>query len=110
MKLNNVLVLIGCLLIPMTVGGIAGYATGQETGGEWFRALNKPSFQPPDWVFGPVWTTLYLLMGISLYLVVRAAPSSWRTRGLVLFGVQLVLNFLWSFIFFKWHQLGWASI
>lgn len=60
----------------------------------WYAALNKPSFSPPNWVFGPVWTILYLLMGISLYLV-------WQKKKVpAVFWVQLVLNALWSVIFF----------
>ena len=60
----------------------------------WYAALNKPSFSPPDWVFAPVWTILYILMGISLYLV-------WiKTRIPTIFWIQLILNVTWSIIFF----------
>src|SRR5690606_35808400 len=91
------------------VGGFSGWATGNESSGEWYNSVRKPFFQPPGWVFGPVWTTLYFLMGVSLYLIIRSAKSEWRNRALVVFGIQLILNCLWSFIFFKWHELGWAS-
>ena len=63
----------------------------------WYAQLNKPSFSPPNWVFGPVWTILYFLMGISLYLV-------WdKNRKIKIFFIQLALNFLWSLIFFGFH-------
>jgi translocator protein len=68
----------------------------------WYATLNKPAINPPSWVFGPVWTTLFLLMGISLYLV-------WaKGKVPVIFWVQLVLNVLWSIIFFGWQQPGVA--
>jgi tryptophan-rich sensory protein len=65
----------------------------------WYASLIKPSFNPPNWIFGPVWTTLYLLMGISLYLVwIRGAKKN-RT-ALIWFGSQLALNSIWSILFF----------
>jgi tryptophan-rich sensory protein len=67
----------------------------------WYATLNKPAFTPPNWVFGPVWTTLYVMMGISLYLVVRGGLDAAPVRqGVFLFAAQLVLNTLWSVAFF----------
>jgi tryptophan-rich sensory protein len=67
----------------------------------WYLALQKPSIAPPNWIFGPVWTTLYLLMGISLYLVSKAGLGSINVRrSLVMFSIQLALNVLWSYLFF----------
>lgn len=67
----------------------------------WYADLNKPWFTPPSWVFGPVWTILFILMGISLFLVLR---EGWERRdvqiGTAVFGIQLVLNILWSYLFF----------
>ncbi|MDD1711987.1 MAG: tryptophan-rich sensory protein, partial [Methanoregulaceae archaeon] len=67
----------------------------------WYESLNKPWFTPPSWVFGPVWTTLFILMGISLFLVLR---EGWERKdvqiGTAIFGIQLVLNILWSYLFF----------
>ncbi len=76
----------------------------------WYPALAKPAFNPPSWVFAPVWTVLYFLMGVALFQVWRAEPSRGRTWGLWQFGVQLVLNALWSWIFFGWFQLQWAFV
>ncbi len=70
----------------------------------WYAALNKPQFAPPNFIFGPVWTTLYALMGISLVLVLEKAGKKKRNLIISLFGLQLFLNFLWSVVFFTGHQ------
>jgi benzodiazapine receptor len=69
----------------------------------WYSHLNKPIFNLPNWIFGPVWTALYLLMGVSLFLVLEKKLKKQKTFLIVLFTVQLALNFLWSVIFFGWH-------
>ena len=107
--MKNVTKLIICIIIPLAVGAISGYATVSGIS-MWYAALNKPSFNPPNYLFGPVWTTLYLLMGISLYMVVRATANDDRKRAIALFAVQLALNFTWSFLFFTFHQTGLALI
>ena len=93
---------IALVAVPLIV--IAGSASGllSNSGGTnaWYAPLAKPSFQPPGWAFGVVWTTLYALMGIALALVASAPPSPRRTRALWLFGIQLALNFAWSPVFF----------
>ena len=67
----------------------------------WYTTLQKPFFNPPNWIFGPVWTLLYLLMGISLYLVwVTKTDKKEKRQGIIFFFVQLALNVLWSIIFF----------
>lgn len=98
-----------CITLTMSVGAVSGIATA---GGidDWFYALNKPFFNPPSAVFGPVWTLLYLLMGISLYLILSPTSSPLRTKAIIIFGVQLALNFVWSFLFFKYRLLGFAFI
>lgn len=97
------------LLIPLVVGFTSGFFTASGVN-EWYTTLNRPSFNPPNWLFGPVWTTLYILMGISLYLIWKQPASSERNAALLIFAVQLVLNFFWSIIFFYWHQIGLALI
>lgn len=96
--------LIISLILTIGVGGLAGYATAGETSGEWFTTLHKPSYQPPNWLFAPVWTTLYVLMGIALYLVWKQPATRSRNIAIGFFMLQLAFNFLWSFIFFKWHM------
>lgn len=75
----------------------------------WYATLAKPALNPPSWVFGPVWTALYALMGIAAFLVWN---KGWGRkdvrRALTVFGIQLVLNALWSIIFFGLHSPGWA--
>ena len=77
----------------------------------WYALANKPSFNPPNWIFAPVWTLLYLLMGIALYLVWKSeAAQGLKQMAIGLFAIQLVLNFFWSIIFFYAHQPGWAFV
>jgi benzodiazapine receptor len=99
--------LLLCMLIPLAIGAISGFATMASIRG-WFNLLNKPSFNPPNYIFGPVWTTLYLLMGISSYLIAKKEQLKGYIRAI--YFTQLALNFLWSFIFFKFHLIGWALI
>ena len=93
------------IAVPVGLGALSGYATRGETQGEWYTTLKKPSWQPPKWLFGPVWTTLYILMGVAFWRVWRAgAPAG----PVALFAVQLALNVAWSFVFFKKHDLTLA--
>lgn len=102
--------LVICIALPLLVGFTSGFLTRHESGGAWYQALQKPSFNPPSWIFGPVWTCLYILMGVSLYLVFQAIPSTMRTAALTVFAVQLTLNFFWSLLFFRYHLPGVAAI
>ena len=96
--------------VPVVVGGISGALTTSSIRG-WYRTLEVPSWNPPDWVFGPVWTTLYVMMGIALVQVVRSDRDRVaRQVGLGLFALQLILNFGWSWIFFVNHDLGGALV
>jgi len=86
----------------ITMGsGILGSLVTTTRG--WYGTLNKPSFNPPGWVFGPVWTILYLMMGISLYLV-WMSNSKLKNIALIVFAAQLVLNAIWSPLFFGLHS------
>src|SRR5581483_10582213 len=75
---------------------------------DWYPALNKPSWTPPDWVFGPVWTALYLMMALAAWPVWRRAGWPRSRAALVLFAVQLVLNAAWSGLFFALRRPGAA--
>ena len=107
--MNNVAKFIISLLIPLAVGFTSGFftATGEGT---WFQTIQKPSWNPPGWVFAPVWTTLYILMGIALYLIWKTSADNRRRKAILFFSCQLILNFFWSFIFFKLQQPGWALV
>lgn len=76
----------------------------------WYATLNKPQFSPPNFVFGPVWTTLYFLMGLSLYLVLGKKLKKEKNKIIFLFSLQLFFNFLWSFIFFGLHNPALAFV
>lgn len=96
------------LALPLAVGSIAGLFTRPEID-TWYQTIEKPSWQPPNWVFGPVWTFLYILMGIALYLIWRNnAPAKQKRPAIILWSIQLIFNFFWSYIFFRQHQIDWA--
>lgn len=97
------------LIIPLAVGGISGFFTVSAIPG-WYQTIQKPSWNPPNWVFGPVWTTLYVLMGIAMYLIWTQPRTEQRQRALYLNAAQLILNFFWSLIFFNLHAIGSALI
>ena len=108
--MNNSIKLIIAIAIPVAVGAISGFftATGVES---WYQTINKPSWNPPGWIFGPVWTTLYVMMGIALFLVWKSDSSDiLKKTAIALFAIQLILNFFWSFIFFDQQQPGWALV
>ncbi len=99
MKLSLPLKIIVCVVVCLGLGSASGLLAGSATT-EWYNRLVKPSFQPPPWVFGPAWSLLYTLMGIALARVWNAVDSTSKSRALVIFGVQFVLNLLWSPVFF----------
>ncbi|MEO6497892.1 MAG: TspO/MBR family protein [Chitinophagaceae bacterium] len=101
---------IVALLIPLAIGGISGYITATNVEG-WFSTIQKPSFNPPNAVFAPVWTTLYFLMGIGLFLVWKQPKTTYcRTTAIAFFIVQLALNFFWSILFFNLHHPALAFL
>lgn len=97
------------LALPLAVGLIAGYLTSSSID-TWYSSLQKPAFTPPNWLFAPVWTLLYIMMGLGLYLVWKQPYSRSRTRAMSAFFIQLALNFLWTFLFFNSHAIGWAFV
>jgi translocator protein len=109
MKINQILKLVTSLLLPLAVGGIAGIFTSEAIPG-WYASLNQPSFNPPNWIFGPVWTTLYIILGISLFLIWKLPASKQRKLAILIFMMQLLLNFCWSFFFFYFKMIGIALI
>jgi tryptophan-rich sensory protein len=109
MKANQILKLVTSLLLPLGIGGVAGMFTSEAIPG-WYASLNQPSFNPPNWVFGPVWTTLYIIMGISLFLVWKLPASKQRNQAILIFMAQLLLNFCWSFFFFYFKMIGVALV
>ena len=99
--------LIFSIALCLAAGGLGAIATTPEIDG-WYTTIRKPSWNPPAYVFGPVWTTLFVMMAVAAWLI-------WKTNGfkaartpLTLFAAQLGLNVAWSWVFFHLHQPGWA--
>lgn len=115
MKINNTFKLIIAIVVSELAGIIGSVFTAPSIAG-WYAGIVKPAINPPAWVFGPVWTTLFALMGIAAFLVWSSytRASADKKKGvkvaLILFGGQLVLNTLWSIIFFGLHSPGGAFI
>lgn len=123
MKFSKNQKLIISLLLPQLAGGIGSIFTSSSIS-VWYRDLAKPMLNPPSWVFGPVWTLLFLLMGYALFLVWQKLPEKGISKqiskltgnrstlvfALTIFGVQLFLNTLWSLLFFGLKNPGLALI
>lgn len=109
MNKSQIIKLLVSIILPLALGAIAGMFTSQSVP-EWYETLNRPSFNPPNWIFGPVWTILYILMGISLFLIWKQNSSKERNLAILIFLSQLMLNFFWSFIFFYFNMIGFALI
>jgi len=96
------------IAITLSVGALGGLATAKSVQ-TWYPTLNKPSFNPPNWLFAPVWTSLYVLIGIAAYLVwIRKDSIKHFPRTVAIYLIQLILNLAWSFIFFYLHEIGFA--
>jgi len=118
MRINNFFKLVIAIAVSEAAGVIGAFFTAPAVRSDWYLELAKPALNPPAWVFGPVWTTLFALMGISLFLVWKQHSNIlenvrmlriWKI-GITAFFVQLVLNTLWSIIFFGLHSPGGALI
>jgi tryptophan-rich sensory protein len=103
-----VLKLAASIIAPLAVAAVSGAATARSVR-DWYPTLEKPFFTPPSWLFGPVWTALYVMMGIALYLVWREGWDRPDVRiAMLTFAAQLVLNGLWSIVFFGMRAPGAA--
>jgi tryptophan-rich sensory protein len=103
----NITKLIVSIAIPLIAAGIGSFFTSSKIPA-WYAALQKPAFNPPNWIFGPVWTILFIMMGIALYLVWTSGKAN--TAALWIFGIQLGLNVLWSILFFGMQSPLWAFV
>lgn len=108
--------LVLSLVLPQLAGLIGTLFTSPSIG-TWYASLERPALNPPNWVFAPVWTTLFVLMGIALYLIWAKEPHLWqptekklRRTALGVFGIQLFLNTTWSLVFFGLHSPGAALV
>lgn len=106
-KLTYIAISVAICLI---IGFLSGFAT-QSSVNDWYLSLNKPSFNPPNWIFGPVWTLLYILMGIAAGIVwAKGFYHIWVKTALYNFGFQLLFNALWSVVFFGFKNPFWALL
>jgi len=99
MRLNNTLKLVISIVLCQIAGLLGSFFTTPAIP-TWYKTLNKPFFTPPNWIFGPVWVSLFILMGISLFLVWRKPDHPKFKPALLFFSVQFILNVLWSAAFF----------
>lgn len=105
----NLKALLVFIMIPLLVGYISSRLTMNSF--EAYQQLQKPSFSPPGWIFGPVWTVLYILMGIASYRIFMYGYKRKDVQNaLGVYFVQLFFNFLWSIVFFRWQMRGLAYI
>jgi translocator protein len=104
--LRQALALLGWLLLCFAAAGVGGVASVQA--GSFYTSLERPPWAPPPWLFGPVWTVLYTLMAVAAWTVWRRRAGAAGRRALVLFGVQLAANALWTWLFFAWRLGAWA--
>ena len=110
MSIINFLKLILCIAVAQAAGLVGSIFTVSAIN-TWYATLARPELAPPNWIFAPVWTTLYVLMGIAAFLVWQKGLKKKEVKvALAIFGVQLVLNTLWSIIFFALQSPGWAFV
>ena len=106
---RDILALVLLVGLCLGVGGLGGAVTAESVT-TWYATLNKPSFNPPNWIFGPVWTALYILMGVAAWRVWRAADRDTARGPLAVFALQLAVNLGWSVAFFGLRNPGLAVI
>ena len=93
---------LGCLTVSFSAAAIGGLASASA--GTFYKVLNQPEWAPPAWLFAPAWTVLYFLMALSVWIIWRSFGFQRARIALSLFVSQLVLNAIWSWLFFVWHQ------
>jgi translocator protein len=107
---KNILVLVGCILVCLCAGFIGSLFTTPAINA-WYVYLNKPPFNPPAWIFAPVWTLLYILMGVALFLVYRQTKKNkYAVQGSILFEIHLLFNVSWSVVFFGLKMIPLAFV
>ena len=97
-----------CVACCLLLGLLSGFST-IESINNWYQFINKPSWNPPNRIFGPVWTILYILMGVAVALIWHS-PHQNKSKAIAYFIIQFIFNIAWSFIFFKFHAIGWAFV
>jgi len=106
---KSILPLLVFILITLFAGFIGSLFTTPSIA-SWYAFINKPSFSPPNWLFAPVWSLLYILMGIAAFLIWQKRDNLKTKPALMFYGIQLILNTFWSIIFFGMHNPGLAFL
>ncbi|HKI46368.1 MAG TPA: TspO/MBR family protein [Balneolales bacterium] len=108
--LYSILGLIVSLLLAFAAAYAGAVVSPGIASSDWYNELRKPEWNPPTWLFGPVWTALYAMMAIAAWVVWKQHGFYEAQKALVIYLIQLVINAGWSWIFFGWHRLGWALV
>ena len=108
-KSRDLLGFFAFIILCLAVSGIGGAVTATSVD-TWYQTLEKPLFNPPDWVFAPVWTALFTMMGVAAWRVWRLRPIEETRKALAVFVVQLCLNLAWSFLFFGLQRIDLALV
>jgi tryptophan-rich sensory protein len=103
MNVSRLVIFLLIAFVPAVFGGLFGP-------GDWYRSIAKPSWTPPGWLFGPVWTMLYAMIGVAGYLAYGRCDGRQRTIAFGVYGLQLLLNALWSWLFFGLQRTGLAFV
>jgi benzodiazapine receptor len=106
---RRTLAILGFFAAVLVVSTASGLVAAPSIHG-WYQTLHQPPLSPPNWVFAPAWTILYLLMAWAASLAYATRPSSCRSGGLRMWGVQLIINFAWTVVFFRMHAPGFALL
>ena len=107
--MKKIIQLLICTATPLVLGMLSGVGI-VVSDRSWYAQLQKPVFNPPNYLFGPVWTMLYVLMGISVYLILQSKDKKRKNWAISIFIFQFSLNLLWSPLFFYFQQIAWAMV
>lgn len=106
-QLKEIITLILFIIVILGVGFVIGAITSENIP-NWFMHLDSPFFAPPNWIFAPVWTVIYIMIAISGWIIFKEGQL--KDKAFIVYSIQLGLNFLWSFIFFCWHNIDLALL
>jgi benzodiazapine receptor len=107
-RLHDLLALAAFLVLSFVTAGVGAVASVSAK--DFYGQLVQPSWAPPGWLFGPVWTTLFILMAVAAWLIWRRRADTQVRLALTVYGVQLAFNALWTWLFFAWQQGDWALV
>ena len=106
---NRVTSIIG-LLFWLSLSALVGWFGSQFSADNWYIELTKPNWTPPGWIFGPVWTILYILMAVSAWLIWKIDSRNFKKLSIRIYLLKMICNGLWSYVFFGLHEIGWAFV